>query len=299
MTESGPVQQRKLKIGYAEFYITNVCNLSCPGCNRFNNYRFRGTQRWQDYANDYRAWAQDLDIGHIGILGGEPLLNPDALDWIAGIHSLWPKQLCKIVTNGFHLPRVKGLYDFLAAHLSVKIWLGIHNKMHKPEVMTILKNFLQAPLQFEFHDEHKYRQWMTVVDRNGVEVKVEHNWWFHQGSLLRNEQGFYLHNSDPHKAHENCHMRHCHHFIRGELYKCGVVALLPEFDQQYSINMDTNDRDLMHSYSPLKATDDFDTKSRFISDLPNMIAQCKFCPETYHGDKIFAQKKKDMIMSWK
>ena len=36
------------RLDYCEFYITNVCNLSCNGCNRFNNYKFRGFQRWED-----------------------------------------------------------------------------------------------------------------------------------------------------------------------------------------------------------------------------------------------------------
>ena len=32
-----------------EFYITNVCNIACPQCNRFNNWNFKGHQIWKDY----------------------------------------------------------------------------------------------------------------------------------------------------------------------------------------------------------------------------------------------------------
>jgi hypothetical protein len=38
----------KYHLSYAEFYITHVCNLNCPDCNRFNNYAFKGHQRWDD-----------------------------------------------------------------------------------------------------------------------------------------------------------------------------------------------------------------------------------------------------------
>ena len=39
------------RLNYAEFYITNVCNLNCTECNRFNNYHFSGHQRWDDYSD--------------------------------------------------------------------------------------------------------------------------------------------------------------------------------------------------------------------------------------------------------
>lgn len=282
----------KLKIPYLEFYITNVCNLSCPGCNRFNNYQFRGVQRWLDYQDIYRRWAEELQPGSIGILGGEPLLNPDAMAWIQGIHDLWPNKFCKIVTNGFYLNRVKELYDFLRENKNVEIWLGIHNKMNKPRMMQIIKDFLVGPLHYELDDSNKYQQFVNVVDSNQVKIRVEHNWWFHQGALIKDVEGFRLHNSDVEKAHEICHMKTCHHFIRGKLYKCGVVALLPEFDQQHVLHLDDQDRNLINSYRPLEIDHDHETKSKFISGLSNSIPQCKFCPEIYHGDQIFALEKK-------
>ena len=80
----------KLHIPYVEFYIINVCNLACAGCNRFNDYNFTGYQRWSDYASVYQQWAEQVDVGSIGILGGEPLLNPTFMDWVQGINQLWP-----------------------------------------------------------------------------------------------------------------------------------------------------------------------------------------------------------------
>ena len=72
-----------------EFYITNVCNLSCAGCNRFNNYKFKGLQRWDDYKDIYRRWSEELHVTkYIGILGGEPMLNPDFMNWLEGVKIL-------------------------------------------------------------------------------------------------------------------------------------------------------------------------------------------------------------------
>jgi hypothetical protein len=80
--------------------------------------------------------------------------------------------------------------------------------------------------------------------------------------------------------------------MHGKLYKCGAVALFPEFDQQHHFDLSPSDRQLLESYRPLSITDNFEFKQQFIADLPNPIAQCRYCPEVYCGTKIFAEEKK-------
>jgi molybdenum cofactor biosynthesis enzyme MoaA len=125
----------KLRIPYAEFYIINVCNLACAGCNRFNDYNFTGYQRWSDYASTYEQWAQEFNIGTISILGGEPLLNPTFMEWVLGINQLWPNKQIRIISNGFRLDRQLRLYDVLYKNRNIKLEIGIHNKHHKQEIL--------------------------------------------------------------------------------------------------------------------------------------------------------------------
>lgn len=282
-----------LHIPYCEFYITNVCNLACPGCNRFNNYHFTGYQKWQDYADEYRSWSQEVTIGSIAILGGEPLLNPTFLDWVNGIRDLWPRVPMRVITNGYHLLKVKNLYETVRRN-RVELWVGIHNKMHKKQTIDRVHQFLQGPISSEFDDSVPYQHKLRLTDANGITVVIEYNWWFHQGALVQTLTGFIPHNSDAEKAHQNCHMKDCHHFIKGKLYKCGVVALLPEFEKQHNLIMSTEDQELLLSYRPLEINDDIEVKKHFIGNLSKSIPQCKFCPEVYHGDQIFALEKKDL-----
>ncbi len=281
----------KLRIPYVEFYIINVCNLACQGCNRFNNYNFTGYQRWDDYADVYAQWAKEVQPNTIGLLGGEPLLNPTFMDWVQGINSLWPATKLRIITNGFRLDRVPELYDTLKNKRVIELWVGIHNKQHKQEIIQKVKNFTQAPHKVEFNSDDPYRQYMIITDAAGVKVRVGYNWWFHQGAIIKQDNALTLHNSDPVKAHEICHMKTCHHFIKGKLYKCGVAAVLPEFDQQHKLSLSTEDRELLHSYQPLSIED---SKAEFIAKLTDPIDQCKFCPEQYNGDQIYAKQKKEL-----
>ena len=283
----------KIKIPYVEFYIINTCNLACPGCNRFNDYNFTGYQRWNDYADVYRQWAEQVDIGSIGILGGEPLLNPTFMDWVQGVNQLWPNKKIRIITNGFRLDRQADLYAVLEKHRNIELWVGIHNKQHKQEIVHQVQDFSQAPHTVSFNIDNPYQQYMIITDARGVRIKIEYNWWFHQGAIVKTDGALSLHQSNVVQAHDICHMKTCHHFIRGELYKCGVVAVLPEFDQQHSLTLSSEDRELMLSYRPLKITDSDVVKQQFVSNLTQPIDQCRFCPEQYNGDQIFAQQKKD------
>lgn len=286
---------KTFRIPSLEFYITNVCNLTCQGCNRFNNYKFSGFQRWTEYEKIYTQWATELEIQHIGILGGEPLLNPEFMLWLGGIRALWPQAGISVVTNGYRLNMIDGLYDFMLRH-KVNTWLsvGIHNKKHKQNILDNVKNFLKEPIKFEFNNNDIYREYMIATDANGVQLKVEYNWWFHQGALIKdpNAMKFTLHQSDVTKAHAICHSKTCHHFMNGKLYKCGAVALFPEFAKQYEIELSPADQELMMAYQPLSIDSTDQQKQQFLDNLPNAIPQCRFCPEEYHGEQIFAEEKK-------
>ena len=282
------------KIEYVEFYITNVCNLACNGCNRFNNYKFKGFQRWADHQDEYKQWSKELQFGSIGILGGEPLLNTDFMLWLQGIRHLWSTTVIKVVTNGFYLNKVAGLYDFINSDRKTELWIGIHNKMHKEKIMHNIEQLLVGPLLREFNNDNPYQEYMWITDANGVRVKVEYNWWFHQGAVVQTETGKTLHNSNVNNAHQICHSKTCHHFMNGKLYKCGAVALFPEFNRQYNLELSLEDRELINSYVPLSISDSADTKRSFIDNLKNPIPQCKFCPEVYNGEQIFAMEKKSL-----
>jgi hypothetical protein len=245
----------------------------------------------------YTTWAEQVQIPNIAILGGEPLLNPDFMSWLSGIRELWPYSKLTTVTNAYRLNQVSGLYDFLKQHQkNTYLQVGIHNKKNKKFVMNQVNNFLSGPTEVKFDNSDPYNEFMWIRDSNGVSIKVEYNWWFHQGTIIQDleSQRFSLHNSSVDRAHANCSMKTCYTFIHGKLHKCGVVGLLPEFAEQYSFDLLEQDRLLMNNYSALTVDADIESKKEFIKELPNAIPQCKFCPETYNGKQIFALEKREL-----
>jgi Radical SAM superfamily/4Fe-4S single cluster domain len=280
-----------------EFYITNVCNLTCDGCNRFNNFNFSGWQRWSDHEQEYQQWAQHVEIGQAVILGGEPLLNPDILEWVRGINQVFGVKV-QILTNGTRINKVKGLYEFLRNNGN---WLSIswHNPNKIDEIDAEVRQFLKEPVTRIDgpHVLNKYHADIMWMDRNGIIVPMWSHHRFYQSSVISNSAGGYtLHNSDPKKAHDNCGFAKYknYHFIRGKLYKCGPVALFPEFDQQFHFDLSDQDRALMNAYRPLCA-DEFETRgAEFLANLDQPLAQCKFCPVSSDFKIIASVSKKDL-----
>lgn len=137
-------------LNYLEFYITNVCNLNCTNCNRFNNFNFSGHSYWAEYQQDIKEWSKILNIKRIGILGGEPMLHPEFLLWVKNIADLWPLSKICIITNGTQLKKWPGLYDLLAEYCGrIEVEVNCHNHDTKSQIIDNIKSIMQGPVNEE------------------------------------------------------------------------------------------------------------------------------------------------------
>lgn len=298
-----------------DFYITNVCNLTCNGCNRFNNHNFRGWQRWSDYESDYRCWGQLTELTAATIMGGEPFLNPTLGDWISGINDIFGIEV-QVLTNGTRFRQSKHLYNkFLFRSQKNQcqnhIGVSLHDISQLSQLYADIEYFLQSPIRVlpKGYADNTWNSDYQIKDANGVTINIYVVDQFFKSSIIpiwkiagaKNKinfrQGqiasFKLHHSDPSVAHSNCAFAQfkSYHFIRGRLYKCGPVALMPEFDQQHRLEISDSDRKLLSSYRSL-GIDNFESYSQeFFDKLDHFIPQCKFCPEYSETHKIFPIKK--------
>ena len=289
-----------------EFYITNVCNLNCHNCNRFNNYDFSGWQRWSDYEPLYEEWAKKIRLQKITILGGEPLLNPTICDWVRGLNRIWNKRV-QVLTNGTRLNQVPGLYDLMLEYKNPNEgsnWIGIsvHNINEIDRYFAEIKKFLKGPIK-EWHGKDAKDEYggsatwgadHAFEDVNGVHVHVWEYTDFYDAAIRKNQNGeLTLYNNNPEDAHKYCGMVQYknYHFIDAKMYKCGPVALMPEFDKQHPLAISDSDRELLNSYHAL-SIDEFDQRGKeFLANIDNVIPQCKFCPVEFKNQPLFATSK--------
>jgi len=277
---------QRILIDKLEFYVTNVCNLTCSGCNRYNNYKFAGHWTWADAEPVLEKWAEKIDIQHPVILGGEPLLNPDIVAWINGIRRLWPRYSgVQVQSNGTRLDLVKGLYEALDPWEGNWIGISLHADEHREPLFARIRNFLQHPITETQDPADPIGSRYQFIDINKRKVHVWVNDTFVQSNIIEQPNGrFGLYNSNPDLAHENCTYRRFknYHMIRGKIYKCGPVALMAEFDNQYQFDISAEDRAIIHAPGRGLGIDEWDSRGAdFLANIDCVIPQCKFCPETY------------------
>ena len=235
-------------------------------------------------------------------MGGEPLLNPTVNEWIVGLTDIF-KCGVQVLTNGTRLNNTPGLYEALAqtrsrgSPVTGHIQISLHNVNHFDELQQNIKSFLSTPTEeygtaigVSLPNDPWNGMYYSVRDVNDVLVNVHLANDFHTASIQPTPDGrFTLHNSDPIVAHGKCGfaMYKCYHFIQGKLYKCGPVALMPEFDKQFNLDISDEDRQLLNSYKPLKIKQWPDRAFKWLAQLDDPIAQCKFCPQTFASKIIY------------
>jgi len=154
-----------------DFYISHACNMNCPNCNSLNNYNFRGNFLWKDYEDVYSQWTETVDLTRIAILGGEPLANPDVLNWIKGCRRLWPESILKLTTNGTLIKSTDTeLYNTLIETDCI-LTISLHNRQNLQELIDRLCDWIPEPvvtqrIANDFEYEKKVNShWDTIYEQ--------------------------------------------------------------------------------------------------------------------------------------
>ena len=249
-----------------EFYITNQCNLACTNCNRFNDHDFRGHYSWEDSADAVEAWSQRINAPLLTIIGGEPSLHPGLETWVANLRGLWPDTEIMIQSNGTNarLARELDLWN--------KYRTGWGISVHQPQMRPALE-----------------KQWFPVI--NGFFENTE----FTPAAVIPYGDSFAVHHSNPVTAFNACTMRTSHTIFRGQLYKCPVMAVLPEFRTQQSVIMNERQEQLLSQYQPLSADCTEQQLTDFVNTRHQPIAQCEFCPGTFDFQPVVFHARKKQL----
>lgn len=273
---------KRYSIGLGQFYITNVCNLTCDQCISFNNRMFKGHYDWKDYEKEYTAWSQILDIKSASIIGGEAFTHPRLEEWAVNLKKLWHDvEDFSVVTNGTFL---KTKVELSRKLIDLGYWLEINH--HQPEnhsdVLDQLKNILSVYDYTSVEDRDFFVKGKRVA-------KLERDFIFlNNAQKLIRKNTTYFWDSDPDIAHDNCLGPNCHYFNKGRLHKCWFMAVAEDFVDQFKV--EKRAVDLLKQYRGASPYDE--NLDEFFTNLLNTIPQCKLCPEEHSQYPITFMPKK-------
>jgi organic radical activating enzyme len=163
---------------------------------------------------------------------------------------------------------------------------------------------LPAWIQAECRDQHgidpdslaRQLGQTLLQDINGIQAQVRLSDQFHVSTVKYDAQtnSVSLHRSDPDRAIAACDFKTCPHIIGGRLYKCGPVGILPDFMQQFDIDLPQDQLELITQYQPAEPHWTSQQLGDFVQDLrqARAIPQCSLCPEDPVTHRFQATTKK-------
>ena len=278
----------KININIVQFYITHTCNIACPGCLSFNNFKISGHELWKDNEEFAKQWASVITPKDFTVIGGEPLSNPDIDNWIVGLRQYFSDiEDFKICTNGLLISsfkeKIRKWWD-----LGVILEISAHTENQYKKIVKDLKNILDNDNIEKYNpNKHKnlnipdyYNEDYNVIllrDNKPIVLIAEEFQFYKWGARKISKDTVHLYNSNPREAHKNCEIYDCHYIYRGELYKCGTMVGAKELLNKY--NLDDRSKKLITDYKPISLSDD-NLREKIEKLTDNHIPQCSLCPSS-------------------
>lgn len=235
----------KPELPYLELHLTDHCNLNCKGCGHFCPIAP------PSYA-DLKLFEQDMrrlrglfcNISTIRLMGGEPLLHPQAASFIEITRIFFPLAEIKFVTNGILLPGAPDVFWTICRDTHTTIDWTIY-----PPLRTRVEELRSLCASRNVCLNHCY-----------VEL-------FQAGMNL-------LGNSDESLAFSKCRsVYYCPFLQNGHLYPCSQPALVHYFNKRFNYNIPTDGGIDIHSHSL--------SGRKVLQLLSRPVPACKYCSYDY------------------
>lgn len=206
---------------FVEIMITQACNISCYGCTNYSDLAHKGYLTWDQGRAQIEPWVERVEIPDFGILGGEPLLNPEVRQWLHGLRELLPNAQLRFTTNGILLDRNFDIVELLADIGNCVLKIGVHT--------------LTPELEATINKVYNSYNWEEVVEYGIKRFKTRNNFRFYvrrPDIFWKTYRNSYVdmmpHNNDPVEAFKVCCQQTCPLLYNGQLYKCSTSGLLKD-----------------------------------------------------------------------
>ena len=254
---------------FVETMVNQNCNLSCHGCSNYSDLTHQGYVKWKDGKASLERWLERVDIPDFGILGGEPLMNPEIEKWIIGLRELMPDAQIRFTTNGLLLNK--------KFHV-VKLLEEIGNCVFK-----IAVHVDDAELEQNIQKIYNMYDWKEVEEFGVKRYTTGNKFRYHvkrPDTFWKNYKGSYEnmmpHDSNPADAFALCCQQTCPLLYRNKIYKCSTSGLLRDIlGRVGNPNMEHWEPLLYNGLSHDCSDEDLD---RFLKNFGKPHAMCKMCP---------------------
>ena len=230
----------------AEFHIAEHCNLNCKSCVHFSPLAEKEFLDIDTFKKDVKRLFElsNGNVDYINVMGGEPLLNPNVLEYLRFARNLFTKSTIQLVTNGILLKEQND--NFWREIAENKITIAVTKypiNVDFDNLSQKAKN-IGAIIKY-FSADKKKSQWHFPVDISGKQSKIENF------RLCTNANK-------------------CTNIYKGKLYICPIASNMHHFNKFFNLNIPIGKDDYIDLY-----------KAESIEDILLFISKptplCKYC----------------------
>ena len=261
----------KITLPFLETMITQSCNLYCLGCTNYSDIPHKGYVSWNDGKKQIEEWIDKINIPDFGIMGGEPLINPEWKNWVIGVRELMPKSQIRFTTNGLLLNKHPDIVDFFESigNVVFKITVHIDDKSLENNINKILDK----------------KSWKSVTEFGIQRYKTNNNLRFQvnrPNKFIKTYKNSYSnmepYHSDPKKAFKSCIQKTCPLLYNGRIYKCSTAGLLKDTLARFNYpNWNQWQQYITNGIGP---NDSLETIKEFVENFGKHSSICSQCPTT-------------------
>lgn len=231
-----------------EYHLAEHCNLNCKSCDHFSPLAEPCLAKVEDFEKDIKRFAQlsGHKLKKLNLLGGEPLLNPQIIDFMRIARENLPRTKILLVTNGILLNQQKESF-----------WKAC--KKYKIRIVVT-----KYPLNIDFdkakNTARKYGVKFEFFGKTGKVIKTS----YHLPLDLEGKQ-------NPTENFVNCfHANRCVMLKNGKIYPCTVAPNMEHFNKYFGYQIPLTDLDGIdiHQASSMKEV---------LSFVAKPIPFCKYC----------------------
>ena len=133
-----PAMQKHRRLS-VEYNLTEHCNLSCYACDHASPLLPTKFTTVEAFSRDLEALAGVFHSEQLRIVGGEPLLHPQLLEFLTEARRIGIADAIVLITNGVLLPEMPAELWELIDQLWVSVYPGIKSKFDESKYTEICK----------------------------------------------------------------------------------------------------------------------------------------------------------------
>lgn len=240
--------QRKQSIPILHIHLADHCNLDCRGCDNFSPIAPAVFADVSTFENDCKQISKLCGdkIDEIQLLGGEPLLHRQIVDFIEIARKYFPNNKIVIISNGVLIPRMKA--DFWETCRKNNIEIIVTKYPIKLDFDAIRNKAESENIKFSFYgNTEKIDKTMqcTPLDLEGKQNGKD--------SFLRCSRA-----------------NRCVAMDNGKMYTCSLIPYVKYFNTQFNKDLKITNKDYLDIYKVKNADEILDF-------LCKPMPFCRYC----------------------